>query len=479
MHFVWPGIANTPTPSDEMKMNIRSIFKGLPKRTAFNTATLLIGGLVCSATIALADGDNATQSVVSSDIIMPYDGYLMVDAAPLTGVRTIKFDLWQTATGGTSIWTETQTVNLYNGRFSVGLGSSSSLTSTILDAEKVWLSMTVIDSDSQGNPVEIELSGRQSIEPAPFAAWSMNSANFNVAGNLDVDGDIDLAGDLEIDNAVALSVNNNDQLYISAGQAHSGGVFVGNNLTTNYSTTLGNGNGNYTTTIRGPENNGATGGLRIMRSSASTHSMFFDNTSIDSTTDLTLQGNSGMQTIIGGDLNVTGGFIGDLKLSGRFLPGYQSWDTNITGDGGAAIVNDNSSFQTLMIMGNRSAGGDREIRMWDNVTVNKNLDVTGSISTNGSTTLGNGTGDSTTVAGDLTVNGNLKSWPEGNYCIFMSTNSGCNVQTLTNCSCPSGFTFSRLDIDIDGSVSRHASPGAAYANYSSPADVVGFGMCCK
>ena len=463
-----------------MKMNIRSIFKGLPKRTAFNTATLLIGGLVCSATIALADGDNATQSVVSSDIIMPYDGYLMVDAAPLTGVRTIKFDLWQTATGGTSIWTETQTVNLYNGRFSVGLGSSSSLTSTILDAEKVWLSMTVIDSDSQGNPVEIELSGRQSIEPAPFAAWSMNSANFNVAGNLDVDGDIDLAGNLEIDNAVALSVNNNDQLYISAGQAHSGGVFVGNNLTTNYSTTLGNGNGNYTTTIRGPENNGATGGLRIMRSSASTHSMFFDNTSIDSTTDLTLQGNSGMQTIIGGDLNVTGSFIGDLKLSGRFLPGYQSWDTNITGDGGAAIVNDNNSFQTLMILGNRSAGGDREVRMWDNVSINKNLDVTGTLTTEGSTTLGNGTGDSTTVAGDLTVNGNLKSWPEGNYCILVSTTAAnCNLQINNGCTCPSGFNYSRFDIDVDNVASRTSTPGVAFANFSNPNDNIGLGMCCK
>jgi hypothetical protein len=462
-----------------MKMNIRSIFKGLPKRTAFNTATFLIGGLICTATLALANADNSTQSVVSNNIIMPYDGYLMVDAAPLTGVRTIKFDLWNAATGGASVWSETQTVNLYNGRFSVGLGSSTSLTATILDAEKVWLSMTVIDSDSQGNPVEIELSGRQSIEPAPFAAWSMNSADFNVAGNLDVVGDVELDGKLTILNKTTLSTNASDQLYISSGQAHSGGVFVGNDFNVNYKTTLGDTAGTYTTTIRGPQNTGSTGGLRIMRSSGSTHSMYFDNTSIDSTTNLTLQGNSLQQTIIGGDLNVTGNYVGDLKLDGRFLPKYQTYSTSHTGDGGATIVNDNGSHKTLMILGNTSAGGDREVKMWDNVTVNKNLSVTGSISTNGSTTLGNGTGDSTTVAGDLTVNGNLKSWPEGNYCIFMSTNSGCNVQTLTNCSCPSGFTFSRLDIDIDGSVSRHASPGAAYSNYSSPADVVGFGMCCK
>ena len=74
-------------------MNIRSIFKGLPRRTAFNTVTLLLGGLICSATIALAQVDYGTQSVIATDIIVPYDGYLMVDSAPLTGVRMIKFDL--------------------------------------------------------------------------------------------------------------------------------------------------------------------------------------------------------------------------------------------------------------------------------------------------------------------------------------------------------------------------------------------------
>lgn len=455
-------------------MSIRSIFKGLPRRTAFNTVTLLLGGLICSATIALAQVDYGTQSVISSDIIMPYDGYLMVDAAPLTGVRTIKFELWDAATGGNSVWTETQTVNLYNGRFSVGLGSATSLTSTILDAEKIWLSMTVIDTDSQGNPVEVELSGRQAIEPAPFAAWSMNSADFNVAGDLSVTGAV------KVDNNTALNVNTSNQLYISPGQAHSGGVFVGNDFNVNYATTLGDSTGSYTTTIRGPKNDGATGGLKIIRSAASTHSLLLDNTSIDSTTGLTIQGNSGQQTTLGGDLQLDGSFVSDLKLNGRFLPGYETWDTNITGDGGAAIVNDNGSHQTLMILGNRSAGGDREVKMWDNVTVNKNLSVTGSISTNGSTTLGNGTGDSTTVAGDLTVNGNLKSWPEGNYCILISTNdSGCSAQTGNGCDCPSGFSFSRFDIDVDNTAARSATPGLSFVNFSNPNDNIGIGMCCK
>ena len=132
----------------------------VPAKLAYGIACVFAGGLLFTAAGAMADGLTSTQSVVGSDIIMPYDGYLMVDSAPLTGVRTIKFDLYQDATGGTVVWTETQTVNLYNGRFSVGLGSGTSLTSTILDAEKLYLAMNVVETDAQGNSIEIELSGR-------------------------------------------------------------------------------------------------------------------------------------------------------------------------------------------------------------------------------------------------------------------------------------------------------------------------------
>ena len=104
----------------------------IPRQVALCTISLLVGGALFSIGTALADGLTSTQTVLGSDLIMPYDGYLMVDSSPLTGARTIKFDLYQDATGGTVVWTETQTVNLYNGRFSVGLGSGTSLTSTIL-----------------------------------------------------------------------------------------------------------------------------------------------------------------------------------------------------------------------------------------------------------------------------------------------------------------------------------------------------------
>lgn len=57
-----------------------------------------------------------------------------------------------------------------------------------------------------------------------------------------------------------------------------------------------------------------------------------------------------------------------------FAPAYGNWN-NIAGyvdtnGGGAGIVNDNVGYQALMIVGNRSAGGPRTVKMWDNLYVN-------------------------------------------------------------------------------------------------------------
>ena len=84
----------------------------LAKHTIRNLVLMFVGGSILNAALATADGQRSTQSVLGSDLIMPYDGYLMLDSAPLTGVRTIKFDLYQTPMGGNAVWTESQTVNL-------------------------------------------------------------------------------------------------------------------------------------------------------------------------------------------------------------------------------------------------------------------------------------------------------------------------------------------------------------------------------
>ena len=390
----------------------------VPAKLAYGVACVLAGGLLFTAAGALADGSAASQTVLGTDLIMPYDGYLMVDATPITGVRTIRFDLYQDATGGVVKWTETQTVNLYNGRFSVGLGSATSLTSTILDAEKLYLAMTVVDTDSQGNTVEIELSGRQAIEPAPFAAWAGNSADMNVANILTVGSSASIGGAATVGGS--LGVNGGD-LSVSAGNLTvSGTGSFTQNLSTNAVLTvggqsnLGNGYSADRTYITGVDNSGTNAALVIDSASDGSQMMYIDGNEIDSNDTLHLQNN------LTGDVSIHT----DLDQGGMLKFGYSSWDGNDTGDGGAAIANDNGSYEALMIVGNDSAGGRRVVKMYDDVIVDDDFQAKGNV------TLGNSTSDTTTVKGDLTVNGDLKSWPQGNYCILISSNdSGCSAQT--------------------------------------------------
>jgi len=346
------------TPRHQMK-KIKRLFDGMPRRTLFNTGTLLIGGLLFSAAFAFADGQNNTQTVVGSDIIMPYDGYLMIDSAPITGIRTIKFDLYQDATGGNVVWTETQTVNLYNGRFSVGLGSGTSLTSTILDAEKLYLAMTIVETDAQGNAVEIALAGRQAIEPAPFAAWSANSADFNVAGALTV------AGNAQVNTLGVTGAATVGSTLGVSGKATLDSAEVTNNFEVKGQTNLGNGYTADRTYITGVDNNGTTAAL-IIDSDNGAQKLLVDGAEIDTLHN----GGLFLQNNVDTDVNV----MSDLTVDGMIKPGYVTWDGTDVGDGLAAIANDNNVYKALMVVGNNSAtGNDRQIKMYDDVIINKEL----------------------------------------------------------------------------------------------------------
>jgi hypothetical protein len=65
----------------------------------------------------------------------------------------------------------------------------------------------------------------------------------------------------------------------------------------------------------------------------------------------------------------------------KFSSGWTGYPENI---GNAEISNDTSQYKTLMIVGNRSAQGQpRTVGVWDNLTINGNLNVTSKLNTNG------------------------------------------------------------------------------------------------
>ena len=207
--------------SDKVKFEFE-----VAKRTLFGASCVVTGMLIgmASMAVAFADGDQSTQTVIGSNIVIPYEGFLMRDSDGVSGTQDIIFTLYDETDN--ALWSERITVTLYAGRFAVGLGTQNSLNSTILDAEQLYIGMTIVETDAAGNETQVALSGKQAIEPAPFAAWSANSADFDVAGDLTVEGasthkgDSTINGNLGVDGSVsvggstALDVTAADALYI-------------------------------------------------------------------------------------------------------------------------------------------------------------------------------------------------------------------------------------------------------------------------
>ncbi len=168
------------------------------------TTCAMLGAFLGNAALTYADNNASTSTVLGNGVVIPYDGYLMLDSAPVnTTGQVLQFDLYDSPSGGVLQWSETQSVDINGGRFSVALGKGTKIASSpgnatfeqvVLDAEKLYLNVLVQDNTG----AFIELSGRQAIEATPFAAWSAHAADFNVAGQLDVQGDASLSNNLDV-----------------------------------------------------------------------------------------------------------------------------------------------------------------------------------------------------------------------------------------------------------------------------------------
>ncbi len=76
-------------------------------------------------------------------------------------------------------------------------------------------------------------------------------------------------------------------------------------------------------------------------------------------------------------LTVSGGAIGGRHA---LTPGYASFSEYGTGDGGAAIYNDNATYKSLMVLGNNSAGtGLRIVSVYDDLGVSGDVRLGGAM----------------------------------------------------------------------------------------------------
>ena len=89
---------------------------------------------------------------------------LQTDGTPETGSISMTFALYTAATGGTAVWSETQSLTLDDGYFSTQLGSVTALTASLFDGQTKYLGITL-----QG---ESEMTPRETLSSVPYAIVS-------------------------------------------------------------------------------------------------------------------------------------------------------------------------------------------------------------------------------------------------------------------------------------------------------------------
>lgn len=167
-------------------------------------ASLLAGALGAALFAALPswanDDDNpATDAVPRA---FSYQGNLEWDGIPVTGATLMTFSLFGAPDAGTAKWTETRTVEVFNGRFGAELGAdpTNPIQSAVFDAGPLYLGIDVQRLDESLNPEgePVNLGNRQRINPVPYALWSTQSTNLNVANDLQVSGAATFANNVRV-----------------------------------------------------------------------------------------------------------------------------------------------------------------------------------------------------------------------------------------------------------------------------------------
>jgi trimeric autotransporter adhesin len=109
--------------------------------------------------------------------LLQYQGRLTNPATgqPVSdGVYPMTFSLYDAATGGATLWTETKNVQVAGGLFSTALGDSTSLPQSLFSGQSVWLGIKV-GSDLEATP-------RQAVLPVAYALGLVPGAS--IAGSL-------------------------------------------------------------------------------------------------------------------------------------------------------------------------------------------------------------------------------------------------------------------------------------------------------
>ena len=93
---------------------------------------------------------------------------------PVNGTLSVVFSIYAAATGGTAVWTETQSVTFTNGYFAVQLGSVTSLVGAF-DGTTRWLGVAV-GTDPEMTPRGAIASVLYALSASPDARFGQNTS---------------------------------------------------------------------------------------------------------------------------------------------------------------------------------------------------------------------------------------------------------------------------------------------------------------
>ena len=100
--------------------------------------------LLVLAGVVLLSFAAAPCALAQTPHVINYDGRLDVEDAPASGSYSISFRMYETADGGSSLWSETHEVEVSDGLFSVLLGTLNELPPAIIqDNDELYLAVAV------------------------------------------------------------------------------------------------------------------------------------------------------------------------------------------------------------------------------------------------------------------------------------------------------------------------------------------------
>lgn len=139
--------------------------------------------LVFGVTAALLRAQGAG---LEPSVALPYQGYLELAGAPITGKRFVTFTLFN-ADGSPTGWSEGKVIDVAEGHFGTVLGTQTTLDGVLgRSGGSLLVGVAVQDVDSSGTPTGtiVSLAGRQLLGSVPYARRGAPGKDFAVDGNI-------------------------------------------------------------------------------------------------------------------------------------------------------------------------------------------------------------------------------------------------------------------------------------------------------